>query len=86
MVADRAEVGVDGELVPAGVVPGGLVFEVADRAGSVAGRDPREVGEAGRRVRPWLVVRVLGRRLGQALLRSLTRGGRGRCIGGCLPT
>jgi len=43
-VGDRAEVRVDGQLVAVQVVAGGLIFEVADRAGSVAGGDPRDVG------------------------------------------
>ena len=63
-VGDRAEVGVDRQLVAVQVVAGGLIFEVARRAGSVAGGYPRDVGEADRRVRLLLIVRVLGRRLG----------------------
>ena len=63
-VGDRAEVGVDRELVAAGVVAGGLIFEVARSAGSVAGGYPRNVGEADRRVRLLLMVRVRDWRLG----------------------
>jgi hypothetical protein len=62
-VADRAEVGVDGELVPRGVVAGGLVFEIASRAGAVARRDPRHVGQIHQRVSAVLVVPALGGRL-----------------------
>ena len=44
-VGDRAEVSVDGELVAVRVVARGLIFEVADRAGSVAGGDPGNIGK-----------------------------------------
>ena len=43
-VGDGAEVGVDGELMPRGVVAGGLILEVAECAGAVAAGDPRDVG------------------------------------------
>jgi len=80
-VGDRAEVRVDGQLVAVQVVAGGLILEVAERAGSVAGGDPRDVGEADCRVRLSFVSRVLGRRVSRRPERSLTGGGRGRCIG-----
>ena len=63
-VGDRAEVGVDRELVAVQVVAGGLIFEVARSAGSVAGRYPRDGGEADPRVRLLLNVRVRDWRLG----------------------
>jgi len=77
-----AEVGVDRQLVAIQVVAGGLIFEVAERAGSVAGGDPRDVGEADRQVRLSVVSRLLGRRVGRRPVRSLTGGGRVRCIAG----
>ena len=44
-VVDRTEVGVDRELVAAGVVARCLVLEVAGRSRPVAGGDPGDVGE-----------------------------------------
>jgi hypothetical protein len=44
-VGDDAKVGVDRQLVAAGVVAGGLVFEIPGRSCSVARRDPGDVGQ-----------------------------------------
>ena len=80
-VGDRAEVRVDGQLVAVQVVAGGLIFEVADRAGSVAGGDPRDVGRLTVGCGCRLSRGVLGRRGSRRPERLLT-GGRARCIGG----
>jgi hypothetical protein len=63
-VGDRTKVSVDCQLVALDVVAGRLIFEVARSAGSVAGGYLRDVGEADRRVRLLLMVRVRDWRLG----------------------
>ena len=66
-----AEVGVDRQLVAIQVVAGGLIFEAAQRASADGAL--RDVGKADRRVRLFLIVRVLGRRLGAPLAHPAAR-------------
>jgi hypothetical protein len=44
------EMGVGGELVPRGVLAGGLILEVTERARAAAAGDPHHVGEVHRRL------------------------------------